>query len=544
MIYDRVKLLLFLGIGASTFWYAMRYNLHMLQLNTYINKEQVSWLKCSFLNVWSLPACVILGVVQLLAYNIVVDVITLLCLALTCYVFKAYKRIFTKKPLRFTGRVKRMIATDVAVSVIILLVGVVIFVLNFAYIPRDAFLSLGRNVICAMLVIVAGLQIVFVMFANLINKPIEAGVRRHFISEAKAILASRPDLKIIGITGSYGKTSMKFYLQTLLQSKYNVLVTPESYNTPMGIVKTIRESLLPTHEVFICEMGARYVGEIKEICDIVHPDLGIITSIGPAHLETFGSLENIQKTKFELADALPNNSCIILNGDSDLVVEEQNRREEAHIRSDLNTVFYGTDKCNTLCNYRSTDIKPTSSGSIFVCNGVEYNTKLVGQHNVVNITGALACANYLGISLDKLKIPVRRIMPVPHRLELKKQMGLIVLDDAFNSNPAGSKAAVETLALFDGVRIMITPGMIELGDREFEYNEQFGEVAAACCDYILLVGKHNAKSIRSGALKAGFPKKNIETFATFNDAYMAAMAIESLEKQKIVLIENDLPDNY
>ena len=124
------------------------------------------------------------------------------------------------------------------------------------------------------------------------------------------MLAACPNLAVIGVTGSYGKTSVKFYLNTLLKAKYNVLMTPESYNTPMGVVKTVRGSLRATHEIFICEMGAKYVGDIKELCDIVHPKHGIITSIGPQHLESFKSLQNVINTKFELADALPKDGML------------------------------------------------------------------------------------------------------------------------------------------------------------------------------------------------------------------------------------------
>ena len=121
------------------------------------------------------------------------------------------------------------------------------------------------------------------------------------------------ELKIIGMTWSYGKTSVKYYLNTLLSSRYNVLQTPGNYNTTLGVVRTIRESMKPFHEIFICEMGAREVGDIKEICDLVHPDYGIITSIGPQHLQSFHTIENVISTKFELADAVPESGKVYLN---------------------------------------------------------------------------------------------------------------------------------------------------------------------------------------------------------------------------------------
>ena len=150
---------------------------------------------------------------------------------------------------------------------------------------------------------------------NFLNSPMEKAVNQHFVNDALSRLRQMPDMKIIGITGSYGKTSVKFYLKTLLEARYSVLMTPESFNTPMGVVRTIREHLRPDHEIFLCEMGARHVGDIKEICDMVHPDWGVITSIGPQHLETFFTMENIVHTKFELADALPDHGTLFLNGD-------------------------------------------------------------------------------------------------------------------------------------------------------------------------------------------------------------------------------------
>ena len=156
-------------------------------------------------------------------------------------------------------------------------------------------------------------------------------------------------MTIIGVTGSYGKTSVKFYLETLLQTKFSTLVTPESYNTPMGVVITIRTMMKPTHEIFVCEMGARYTGEIKELCDLVHPDHGIIASVGPQHLDTFGSLENIQKTKFELADSLPEGGMLFLNGDNEYINEQLKEYRRQRLRRQVSSSgIQRTLLCTTL----------------------------------------------------------------------------------------------------------------------------------------------------------------------------------------------------
>ena len=366
----------------------------------------------------------------------------------------------------------------------------------------------------------------------------EKMVTNYYINDAKKMLRSVPDMKIIGVTGSYGKTSVKYYLHTLLQDKFNTLITPESYNTPMGVVKTIRESLKSTHEIFVCEMGARHVGDIKEICDIVHPHHGVITSIGPQHLETFFNMDNIIGTKYELADALPSDGMLFLNGDNEYVVGNADKYK--------NTIFYRTSSDGE--GYRASDIKLSQLGTEFTVTTPEgekeqFQMRLVGEHNVINVVGAIAIAHKMGISLKELRVPVRRIQPVAHRLQMIERGNVTIIDDAYNSNPVGSKAAVETLAMFDGVRILVTPGMVELGKEEDEFNYKFGTYAAKCCDYILLVGRKHTKPIENGVLDSGFAKEKCHVYDTLEDALSCAYSIKE-EGHKFILLENDLPDNY
>ena len=231
-------------------------------------------------------------------------------------------------------------------------------------------------------------------------------ITNHFINDAKRMLKEVPGLTIIGITGSYGKTSVKYYLQTLLQDHFNVLITPESYNTPMGVVKTIRGSLKSTHEIFVCEMGARHVGDIKEICDIVHPHHGVITSIGPQHLETFFNMDNIVHTKYELADALPADGMLFLNGDNEYVTGNS----DAY----ANKIFYRSQTTGE--GYQASDIQLSQLGTEFTVTAPDgtserFQMRLVGEHNVINVVGAIAVANSMGISLRDLRVPVRRIQP-------------------------------------------------------------------------------------------------------------------------------------
>lgn len=538
----RIIITLLLGIPAM--WLALRHNMHMLQLNVYINSEQLVWVKKNIRQQWLLIFAFALGFVRLLIAtskevtpgSIIPDILSWLTLLLIIVIYKALIRINSKKKLVFTARVKRMIATIFVIEAIILIA---------------LLLILGWDSIVGILMVIVGGQIFLGMLANTINHPIETYVKNYYIKDAEKILRSNPNLVIVGVTGSYGKTSVKFYLQTLLQEHFNVLVTPESYNTPMGIVKTIRSSLKRTHEIFICEMGARYVGEIKEICDIVHPDHGLITSIGPQHLDTFDGIENIIKTKFELADELPDGGMLFLNGDNEYINKYMNEKAEEYSQKDK--VFYYADEVKSgfaceINGYIASGIKVSRFGTEFTATAPsgeteKFNMKLIGEHNVINVIGAIAVASRLGVSLKDLKIPVRKLKPAPHRMEIKDYGTVTIIDDAFNSNPVGSKAAVETLALFDGIRILITPGMVELGEEEDVYNYKFGTYAAEACDYILLVGEKHTVPIRKGALDAGFPEQNCRVFDKVEDAISHAYAIRG-EGHKYILLENDLPDNY
>ncbi|SFC09129.1 Mur ligase family protein [Butyrivibrio sp. YAB3001] len=468
---------------------------------------------------------------------VVFDILAIVFIVLTSllYIPKPAKKKFV-----VTDRVKRLFVTYGILLAILLCVSVLV---NKS--------SKYGSVICVVIwAVYVCLFPLFTALANLINLPIEKRINKYFIDDAKRMLREHPGLRIIGITGSYGKTSVKYYLTTLLSEGFSVLMTPESYNTPMGIVRTIREHLKPTHQIFVCEMGARHLHDIKEITDIVHPDDGILTSIGYQHLETFHSLDNIISTKYELLDAVDEKlkaeggkndgtekHLKFVNGDNEII--------KSHMKYS-DAITYGISDGN---DYQAKDIKVTSAGTTFTVTSpkgetAEYTTRLVGRHNVENIVGAIAAANSFGIPMSKLKMAVRRLQPVPHRLELNKHGNVSILDDAYNSNPNGAKVALETLALFeDSVKILVTPGMVELGAKEDEYNKEFGKQAAAVCDYIILVGDKNSASIKAGAEEAGFDPERLFVKHTLNEATALMYEIDA-GREKVILLENDLPDNY
>lgn len=529
--YELVNLIVYsILYGVLTFtyilaaWISARHFIHMFQLNSYKPKVQIKWVLANAKRYFIAYSVVLALCILLWLSKGTIHFATELNLVfIATAIMMDPKRKAHKTPLVFTARVKRLIVT--------------LTILHFApylLLINAKQLFIGQPSAFALMLL---LEPFTILLANLLNRPLELAINRHYINDAKKILSGCRNLTVIGITGSFGKTSVKYFLDTLLSVKFNVLKTPGNFNTPLGVVKTIRGSLRATHDIFLCEMGAKNVGDIKEICDIVHPKHGIITSVGPMHLESFKSLENVKKTKFELADALPSDGMLFLNMDN------ENICDMADVRS---FIAYGIDNRS---GYYVSDLHISEKGSEFRItspNGAscDYRTKLIGRHNVLNIAGAVAVANKMGIGLDELRAAVRKLESVPHRLELINKGAYTVIDDAYNSNPSGTKAALEALSMTDGYKILVTPGMVELGEMENELNREFGENAAKVCDYVALVGKKQTTAIYDGLISAGFDKSRIYVAESLNDAMANVYGLTTDGKRKIILLENDLPDNY
>ncbi|GHV49168.1 Mur ligase [Clostridia bacterium] len=449
------------------------------------------------------------------------------------YGISGFPFVRKKKPLRMTWRVRRLTITAAVIA------GVIIAVAVLAGIMTKA----GGILLFIVLPGIAG---VLPETANLVNRPVEKSIEGKFIREAANIIDSRPDLITIGVTGSYGKTSLKYFLTTILSRKYSVLMTPESFNTTMGVVKTVRESLTADTEIFVCEMGAKKRGEIKEICDIVKPGAAVITAIGPQHLESFGSIEDIISTKFELAEAVPPGGTVFLNYGNEYIAGNAKKANTARALRIVPYAFARQDNTRDV-NYAAGDVTVSENGTAFSVNGYRFETALLGRHNVENVTGAIAAAAELGMSFDEIALGVRRLESPPHRLQLIRQGDDILIDDAFNSNPAGTRAALEVLMLFrDSVKILITPGMIELGGKQAEENNLFAKAAAGVCDMIILIGEKQTEPMAAGLKEVSYPAERYTVQKTFSAGIEFARKIipERAGQRKVILIENDLPDNF
>ncbi len=376
-----------------------------------------------------------------------------------------------------------------------------------------------------------------VALAGVLALPIERLIFHLYFKDAEKKLLENPRLIRIGITGSYGKTSTKFILAEILSQKYNVLATPASFNTPMGVTRIIRERLTPAHQVFIGEMGARHVGEIKELSNLVHPTIGILTAVGPQHLDTFKTLERIEKTKYELIDALPQDGLAVFLNDDGIVTK----------------LYEKTQKPKMLAGKEGADawasgVSVSPQGSHFILHlgdwePFECTTPLLGRHNISNILAACCVAKHLGLNREQIKRGIQQVKPVEHRLQLLKTAGgVTVIDDAFNTNPTSSKEALKVLSSFPGRRVIVTPGMVELGAEEARYNEEFGQAMADAVDVAVLVGKRHTEPIQKGLKEKGFPAENIHVVGSLDEAIQVVNGI--LRPGDVVMYENDLPDHY
>ncbi|MBQ1187253.1 MAG: UDP-N-acetylmuramoyl-tripeptide--D-alanyl-D-alanine ligase [Clostridia bacterium] len=499
----------------------------MLQQNSYFASRYFRWLKG---NTPILPLA-LKGFVVILAFlaamlgeNTFKESITLFAAVALYFGWRAASQNGSSiKKLVYTARVKRMFAFSFVLTLMLGVLGLVIG-------------GIIGTVLLTVLVVLSIFPEILCLLSLFALKPVEISYANYYINDAKKLLSSVYGIKVVGITGSFGKTSTKYILSRILSEKFNVLHTPESFNTPMGVVRTIRESLKADTEIFVCEMGAKNVGDIKEICDIVHPDFGLITSVGAQHLETFKTTDNVFKTKFELYDAVKAKGGVVFaNGDNKIIVDNAND-DVILYSSDAGTKFYAEN------------ITSGRNGANFdlVLNGekVAVSTKLLGRHNILNIIGAAALAYELGVMPEDIAFAISRLTPTEHRLELKTSVkGSLLIDDAYNANPEGCLEAVNVLNSFDGMqKVIITPGLVELGDKEFECNKALGSAAAKVCDKIIFVGKKRSEPLVEGAKEAGFNTDNMYIASSFMEAMEIYTAF--CNENTVVLLENDLPDNY
>lgn len=517
----------------------IRRDLMMLQQNSYRNERYLKWLRQSGDTTTPIRLCgmaVFLFSMSTMSLPMLSMMLILAVAATNSY--KLMTRRY-KKPLVMTRRAWRILITALVVSLI-----VIIAATAFAYDSLSARMSTFDTIMVSASVTSIGLYFfshAVILAANTILKPVEKSINDSYRRDAERILASMPDLKVIGITGSYGKTSTKHYLHRILSEQFDTCMTPGSFNTTLGVIRTIREHLKPYNEVFIVEMGAKQRGDIKEIAELVKPTMCIVTAVGPQHLESFKTIENVADTKFELVDSLPADGTAVINNDFEPIAQRE-------VGGHDNIIRYGVSNVSGT-SYNATDIVYSAGGTSFTVNtpsgeSLKFHTHLVGECNVSNLLAAIIIALKLGVDESKIRYAVEKIEQVEHRLQIKRTAsGITILDDAFNSNPAGSSMALDVLArLTGGKRIIITPGMIELGDRQEDLNRAFGQKIAVSADIAIVVGQYNRQAITEGIAEGGMNANNVHSVDTFSDAQKLLQTI--VKPGDTVLYENDLPDTF
>ena len=372
------------------------------------------------------------------------------------------------------------------------------------------------------------------LIAAFLLQPIEKLNNDRYSKRAKRRLSEMKATKI-GITGSYGKTSVKTALNAFLSELFSVAVTPANYNTPLGIAKTLK-TVSGEEDFFIAEMGARRKGDIRELCDLVSPDLGILTGIAPQHLETFGSIQAILAEKNELARSVPEKGCVFFNVADDLVRVLSEKRS-----GEKRTV--GFERADYLIENLRISSNGTAFDLVFGGKRLAFETPLLGKGSAIDVALAASVALFVGADQEKIVAAAKNLKPAPHRLEAIRKGDLLILDDSYNVNPIGVKVALETLDAIEGKRKLVyTSGMVELGEKETENNFLLGKEIARVSDLAIVLSGRYGDLVVKGLLSSCFPKESIVRVGSTEEA--TALFSRLVRSGDVLLITSDLPQEY
>jgi UDP-N-acetylmuramoyl-tripeptide--D-alanyl-D-alanine ligase len=511
--------------------------LHLLQIEHYEPSRLLLWLRrrkelLQPAELFSIGVLYVAAAIDAWAgQGWVAGVLLLLTTPIALIGWREWSRPATK-PLVFTPRAKRLFTLALVPS------GLVAFgTLAFA---AAGIRALPLSILLLIAWLLLSLSPYVLLAANLMLAPVERAINRRYVKAAKLTLRRVRPLRI-GITGSYGKTSTKFCVDAVLSADRLTLVTPASFNSYLGVVRTINEHLRPEHKAFVAEMGMFRRRDIAELCELVSPQIGVITAIGPMHLERLGSIEQIEAAKAELMEALPADGRLITNGDDPrcLAIADKARCPVTLFAIDNAAAEVRASGIAFVAGHTELDIALSGKQVIHV------SAQLLGRHNVYNMLAAAAVGEALCVPSQTIASALSTVKPPQHRLSPIRNdaAGVIVIDDAYNSNPDGAAAALEVLSQHEASRrLLVTPGMVELGDLEHELNRQFGEQAAAVCDVVVLVGAKRTKPILEGLLSGGIAEQDVHVVADLDEA--TSLLGQIRRYGDVILFENDLPDTY
>jgi UDP-N-acetylmuramoyl-tripeptide--D-alanyl-D-alanine ligase len=503
--------------------------LHLFQQEEYDNRRFLAWiaknhawdqrLSSALLMVWLMLVLAPHGGLPDWAFGALAGMV---CIAVAA--FEADPRKTAKKRLVMTARAKRIFAVALAL---------------LAIVAAAAAVATGRFG-QGMWLWILPVQLVplALIGGNLLLAPVEAKAQRRYWNEARDILR-RIDPLVIAITGSYGKTSVKHILGHVLETAAPTLITPGSVNTAMGIARVIRERLQPHHRYFVVEMGAYGPGSIRRLCALTPPQMGVVTAIGMAHYERFRSLETVAEAKFELAVAAAANGGKVVAA-AEVLDFAAPRRFAASHPGTLLTV--GSESAVAIEDMRQ-EVDGVAVRISWQGRSYELRAPLFGLQQGKNLALAFAAACTLGLAPEDVVASFKSTPQIAHRLEVKREAnGATLIDDAYNSNPVGFAAALEVLDVLrrpGGRRILVTPGMVELGAAHDDEHRRIGRIAAAHVDVLVAVAPHRVAPLAQSFAEAA-PAAEIVNCPGFAEAqqWMA----RNVATADVVLLENDLPD--
>lgn len=408
--------------------------------------------------------------------------------------------LFKRKPLIFTKRIIRIIVLVIPFLFIISFIPLFLLIFEFSIIP---------------------IFILEQMISYLFNLP--------YIRKARLKLNNYHN-NLICITGSFGKTSTKVLLQQALSCFSKTICTPKSFNTPLGISKFINDCPIDAYENIILEYGISKKNDMKELLDLAIPNVVFITEIGYMHIEGLGSIDNVILEKMSLADSV-NDGILVLNYDNKYI-------REYELIGNSKVISYGLE----YGKYQGRNIKNKEFDLYYEDTFLEtFEVDFVGKHQILNLVGVLSYMHELGYDLSILRRAVKSFKLEKNRLEIKNFNDRVIIDDSFNSNYKGFVESLNVLKYSKGTRILMTPGIVELGKYKTDILERLVSNIASSCDVVILVGYHQTKYLYYKLIDY-----NIELYMVrnFMEGYEMYLALARNNKKSSLLIENDLPDLY